>query len=744
MSTINVLLNDTFWPKIKGHQIFSQTVASHRASRKTILSIIIVMAFISLVMCPTVITGNLYAYPDISKTDRAQLVKSLLKSNHIYSASNISQSFNQTLNLTTGIFMRGKISAYLPGEPVHLFFQNGNKTAIFLNKTDLLKIEMNINNNSWETIYSAPIESEEFVIPPGGLHHWVWYQRDYMGSQVPEGKYRVSIIINKMVYTHKFLISRVIGKLSPGLLNKVMDEKLDVKTNLQRQFYVIVTFTSTFEKISGNYISRLMKEIGYFNITAVWENDLINAGFSATLNVSQILSLARNEDVVSIEYSELRCALDTAKYYTNVNYVVQNYGVTGDRDGNENSYSKNDVVIAILDTGVNPKHVDLDGGKIIAWKDFVNNEPNPYDDNGHGTHVASIAVGTGEANPAYKGVAPGAALVVAKVLNSDGWSVGNSISDGLKWIKDNKDKYGIDIVSISIQDTENLGAYTTFSQAVDNLVRSGLIVVVAAGNCGPDSSTVTPPGTAFYAITVGAVADPGEGGWYLADFSGRGPTKDNRPKPDVVAPGVNIMAAMYCSWYRYWPMTGTSMATPFVAGLIALLLDYDYTLKTNFDTNEDGNPDVKELLMGRAIDMGSPGRDYGYGAGRADAKRYTDYLSAGDQGANSQFASSLILWGEGQKWIHDEPIWVRDTVDWYKVYAHGGDLLAINCVPETDLDIAVYLVDRYGHTITYVDPARGYSGLIEYNVPMTDYYFIKIVWQDWASQYDLYVSITVS
>src|SRR5205085_8503218 len=93
------------------------------------------------------------------------------------------------------------------------------------------------------------------------------------------------------------------------------------------------------------------------------------------------------------------------------------FGVDGGGDGRPTSYSTGDVVIAVLDTGIDARHVDLAGGKVIGWDDLVNGRPAPYDDNYHGTHVASIAAGTGRGDPRYRGVAPGAALVGVKVLD---------------------------------------------------------------------------------------------------------------------------------------------------------------------------------------------------------------------------------------------------------------------------------------------------------------------------------------
>ncbi|WP_054673398.1 S8 family serine peptidase [Calditerricola satsumensis] len=122
----------------------------------------------------------------------------------------------------------------------------------------------------------------------------------------------------------------------------------------------------------------------------------------------------------------------------------------GNRDGNPLSYSKNDVVVAVIDTGIDAGHVDLDGGKVIGWKDFVNNRTAPYDDNGHGTHVAGIIAGEGQADSRYKGVVPGAALVGVKVLNASGSGSMSTVTAAIDWCIQNKDVYGIRVLNLSL------------------------------------------------------------------------------------------------------------------------------------------------------------------------------------------------------------------------------------------------------------------------------------------------------
>ncbi|MBE3519934.1 MAG: S8 family serine peptidase [Firmicutes bacterium] len=320
------------------------------------------------------------------------------------------------------------------------------------------------------------------------------------------------------------------------------------------------------------------------------------------------------QEVPGLEYRlpaldrEVRAFLNTATSWTGVQAARADFGVTGDRDGSETTYSKNDVVVAILDTGIDAAHVDLDGGKVIGWFDAVNGRTTPYDDNGHGTHVASIVAGTGEGNPLYKGVAPGAALVGIKVLDANGSGTTTGIISGIDWMIQNKTTYNIRVGNMSLGSATSSDGTDSLSVAVNNAVNNGIIMVVAAGNSGPATYTIGSPAAAANAITVGALYDPGEKGWVLAEFSSRGPTADGRIKPDICTPGRNITAAKAGSVNGYVTYSGTSMATPFMSGVIALMLDANYGLTDS---------QVKSIIYSSANvkDFGPAGKDIDFGYG---------------------------------------------------------------------------------------------------------------------------------
>ncbi|WP_243123774.1 S8 family serine peptidase [Thermaerobacter sp. FW80] len=170
----------------------------------------------------------------------------------------------------------------------------------------------------------------------------------------------------------------------------------------------------------------------------------------------------------------------------------------------------------------------------------------------------------------------------------------------------------------------------SLSTAVNNAVTAGIVMMVAAGNEGPNRCTIGAPGAAASAVTVGAVYDPGERGWVLAEFSSRGPTADGRIKPDVTAPGRNITAAKAGSTRGYVTYSGTSMATPFIAGTAALMLDANYGLTPS---------QVKSLLTasGNVKDFGPGGKDIDWGAGISIA--YNAVKAAG--GYSGSFSDGL-------------------------------------------------------------------------------------------------------
>jgi serine protease AprX len=332
----------------------------------------------------------------------------------------------------------------------------------------------------------------------------------------------------------------------------------------------------------------------------------------ARLTREQIRQLAASNAVESIEADTI-CypARDTSQASFGTTKASADFGLTGDADGDPNTYSPRDLTIAVIDTGIDAAHPDFAGGKIIAWKDFVKGRPTPYDEEGHGTHVASIAAGA--VRNGIGGVAPGASLIGLQVFRrqADGKLIADSpdIARAIEWCIQNRERYGIDIINMSLSNPESSAGTDQLCREVDLATAAGLVVCVSAGNRGPDSYTIGSPSAAATAITVGSMADVGKGGFALEPYSSRGPTADDRVKPDICAPGAQILAARAKTggYVRY---SGTSMASPFVAGVAALMLQANPSL----------SPDqVKTILKETAVHFGPTGEPRPAGGSEAAA-----------------------------------------------------------------------------------------------------------------------------
>jgi serine protease AprX len=269
------------------------------------------------------------------------------------------------------------------------------------------------------------------------------------------------------------------------------------------------------------------------------------------------------------------------------------------------------IGVAILDSGVTAWHDDL-SQRVVHFADFVNHQASAYDDFGHGTHVAGIIAGSGyDSEGARKGIAPGASLVVLKVLDGGGDGYISNVIAAINYAVDRRADFNLRVLNLSVA----AGVYESYTTdpltlACKRAVDAGLVVVTSSGNFGRDSEGrtqyggITAPGNAPWVITVGASAHHGtadRGDDTVAPFTSRGPSAiDATPKPDIVAPGVGIESLADSSsllftarpsarlWGTlptasepYLSMTGSSMASPVVSGTIALMLEANPALTPN-------------------------------------------------------------------------------------------------------------------------------------------------------------------
>lgn len=232
----------------------------------------------------------------------------------------------------------------------------------------------------------------------------------------------------------------------------------------------------------------------------------------------------------------------------------------------KNKFLGQNQTICFIDTGISP-HFDFifPRNRIVKFVDFINSKTFPYDDNGHGTFVAGTACGGGIFSKNYTGIAPMANIISLKALGENGSSNSDVILDAMEWIFQHQKAFNISIVCMSFgaDAEENLDP---LSKGAEALWKQGLTIVAAAGNDGPKNNTIKSPGNCPYIITVGALDTVSMS---IADFSSRGPTIYGH-KPDLLAPAVDIVS---CNKGKlpYKKMSGTSVATPIIAGICACI-----------------------------------------------------------------------------------------------------------------------------------------------------------------------------
>jgi len=366
------------------------------------------------------------------------------------------------------------------------------------------------------------------------------------------------------------------------------------------------------------------------------------------------------------------------------------------------------IGVAVIDSGITSWHDDLTGAssaqRVDAFVDFVNGRTQPYDDYGHGTHVAGIIGGNGaDSDGGRTGIAPAVRLIGLKVLDASGHGRISDVIAALDWVVAHRDDFNIRIVNLSVA----AGVYEPYDTdpltlAAERAVRAGLVVVAAAGNYGHDPQGravyggITAPGNSPWVLTVGATSHHGtvdRSDDTLATFSSRGPTLlDRGAKPDLVAPGVGIESlsdpnstfyttqAAYLlagtvptSYFPYLSQSGTSMAAPVVAGTVALMLQANPGLTPNA---------VKAILQYTAqkydgYDALSQGAGFLNAQGAVTLSSY--FANPSGRYPKSSDWSKQVIWGN--RIIRSGRItpgvnaWDLDTL-WGRVSATGGATIA--------------------------------------------------------------------
>ena len=450
---------------------------------------------------------------------------------------------------------------------------------------------------------------------------------------------------------------------------------------------------------------------------------------------SVVLLLAANPLVKRIALDRLMLGFNERTSATiGADYVRQQLGYDGSGIG-----------VAVIDSGVTNWHDDLADvsapttQRVDQFVDFVDGQTQPYDDYGHGTHVAGIIAGNGDdSNGARTGIAPKARLVVLKVLDEDGRGRISDVIAAIDYAVAHKSEFDLRIINMSI----GAGVYESYNTdlltlAAKAAVEAGLVVVAAAGNHGRDDEgviqhgAISAPGNAPWVITVGASSHMGtttRTDDTIASFSSLGPTAhDYAAKPDLVAPGAGIYSlsspgsTLYDRWVDfllpgaigvpdlpYQSLSGTSQAAPVVAGTVALMLQANPSLTPNA---------VKAILQYTA-EMYDGHSYLAQGAGFLNARGAVD-LALAFNTAPAARASSPSEWSR-------QIIWGNNQVQ-------GGDLTAAGTAWATDvawgsaMDADDELV-TWGESCSGTECGVGGSGWVDWGASCSGTECETIVW----------------
>ena len=392
------------------------------------------------------------------------------------------------------------------------------------------------------------------------------------------------------------------------------------------------------------------------------------------------------------------------------------------------SYAGDGVKVAVIDTGIEYTHPDLDANYYGGY-DFVNQDNDPMDDNGHGTHVAGI-IAAEDNGAGVIGVAPHAQLYGVKVLDAQGSGTYSDIVAGIDWATNN----GMDVISMSLGGSSG---DTALESALQNAYNAGIVIVAASGN--DYAGTISYPARYSTAIAVGATDSSDT----RASFSNYG------AELEVVAPGVNIYSTYTGGSYK--TLSGTSMATPMVSGVVALMLS----------KNPNLTPDeVRNILHTTSLDLGAAGWDQYYGYGRVQADAAVNAVTApggggGDTTPPQQVTGLTVTTvSSSQLDLSWDPVPDADF-DHYNIYRDGSLIATTTSTtysdtglsPSTTYTYEVSAVDTSGNEGQKSTPVSGTTDAAGGNpnemfVYQIDMWYQKFTWWFW-SWFDVYMKVTV-
>ena len=337
---------------------------------------------------------------------------------------------------------------------------------------------------------------------------------------------------------------------------------------------------------------------------------VVSIGISLLLIVSifWLVNYIDEEGVFSLRHSE-----EAISYQETYSEMIQLDDVSLDGEG---------ISVCIVDSGIDMTHPDLSRLSLAGWRDFISNEPEPYDDNGHGTSMAGILVADGW----IKGVAPSVDLYVAKALDGvNGQGSDEVVAQAIDWCVEQN----VNVISLSLGGAPGILPFNPFSgrdsgDAASDAIDEGIVVVAAAGNDGgdDDDGDVAHPSSEQLVISVGGVtlSETHWSGSSIGDNDGSLfplllPRQDPNKKPEIVAPGESVPVI---NNQNSWSIVdGTSASTVFVTGAIALLLENSPELSSdNEQSNSDTVTQIKQLILNSVkAREGQEGHDNNYGYG---------------------------------------------------------------------------------------------------------------------------------